>query len=40
MTKRGIARGIAILVAISCFGYLGYYAYEMHRTKEKTDTAV
>ena len=37
MSKRGIARGIAIIVALSCFGYLGYYAYEMHRTKDSND---
>ncbi|SKB72636.1 sortase B [Lachnospiraceae bacterium] len=38
MSKRGVIRVIAILVAFACFGYLGYYVWNAHMSKDATQT--
>ena len=37
MDKRGIARLISMLIFLGCFGYLGFYYYQMHRTSGDVD---
>src|SRR5574344_1033135 len=35
--KRTIARIICILTALACFGYIGWYYYQMNRTQEDVE---
>ena len=35
MDKRALARVLCLLIAIGCFGYIGFYSYQKKRTEEK-----
>jgi sortase B len=37
MDKRTLARAICLIIALGCFGYIGFYTYQKNRTEEKFD---
>lgn len=38
MSKRGLIRGLCFIIALGCFGYLGFYEYQRRNTESNVET--